>query len=123
MLDELTNDLKQIALAGVGAAVILAETSSAFMNECLKRGSQAVEQGRAAAEEFAARAGRSYQEYQEQWMDKRLSKLTPEERSALRRRLDELDELDSLDEPDDLDEPDNLDIDPDKTEEKTSPEE
>ncbi len=61
MLEELTNDLKQIALAGVGAAVILAETSTAFVNECVKRGSQAVEQGRAAAVDFAARGGRAHQ--------------------------------------------------------------
>ncbi len=49
-------------------------------------------------------------------MDKRLSKLTPEERSALRKRLDELDEMDE-------DESDNLNVEADKTEEETSSEE
>ena len=91
MLEELGRELKQVALAGVGAVAILAEKGGEAARICAQRGAETVEKGRAAAEDWRARSEQAAQARQEQADQDRLSRLTRAQREELRRRLDELD--------------------------------
>lgn len=91
MLEELGKDLKQVALAGVGAVAILAEKGSALAKECAKKGAVTVEQGRAVTQELRTKAEQAAQERRTRSQEESLARMTREERDALRRKLDDLD--------------------------------
>ena len=91
MLEELGRELKQVALAGVGAVAILAEKGGEAAKVCARRGADTVEKGRAAAEEWRARAEQAAQERRARSEEENLARMTRAERDALRRKLDELD--------------------------------
>ena len=93
MLEELGKDLKQVALAGVGAVAILAEKGSALAKECAKKGAVTVEQGRAVTQELRTKAEQAAQERRARSQEESLARMTREERDALRRKLDDLDSL------------------------------
>lgn len=93
MLEELGRDLKQVALAGVGAAAILAEKGCALAKECAKKGAVTVEQGRVVTQELRTKAEQAAEERRTRAQEERLARMTREERDALRRKLDDLDAL------------------------------
>ena len=93
MLEELGRDLKQVALAGVGAAAILAEKGCELARECAKKGAVTVEQGRAVTQELRTKAEQAAGERRARAQEERLARMTREERDALRRKLDDLDAL------------------------------
>lgn len=95
MLEELGKDLKQVALAGVGAAAILAEKGCALAKECARKGAVTVEQGRAATQELRAKAEQAAQERRARSREEELARMTREEREALRRKLDHLDAVEA----------------------------
>lgn len=93
MLEELGNDLKKVALAGVGAVTILAEKGTEIAKECVKKGGVTVEKGKAVTDELKYKAEQAAQERKERNTEENLSRMTKEERDALRRKLDALDIL------------------------------
>lgn len=95
MLEELGKDLKQVALAGVGAAAILAEKGCALAKECAKKGAVTVEQGRVVTQELRTKAEQAAQERRARSQEEQLARMTREEREALRRKLDHLDAMEA----------------------------
>lgn len=93
MLEELGQDLKKVALAGVGAVTILAEKGTEIAKECVKKGSDTVEKGKAVTGELVSKAEQAAQERKERSAEENLARMTKEEREALRRKLDDLDVL------------------------------
>ncbi|MCI8477269.1 MAG: hypothetical protein HFE97_02820 [Oscillospiraceae bacterium] len=93
MLEELGNDLKKIALVGVGAVTILAEKGGEFAKECIEKGTVTVERGMEMTDSLRAKAEQAAKERKERSTEESLSQMTREERDQLRRKLDELDHL------------------------------
>ncbi len=80
MLTELGNDLKKVALAGVGAAAIAGEKADEIAGELVKKGEQVVQKGKMVNEELKRRKSASCVEGElERWA----SQLTAEERHRL----------------------------------------
>lgn len=95
MLEELGKDLMQVALAGVGAVTILAEKGCEIAKECAKKGAVTVEKSKVVTSELRSKAEQAVQERRERCQEENLSRLTKEEREALRRKLDDLDTLEA----------------------------
>lgn len=95
MLEELGHDLKQVALAGVGAITILLEKGGEFAQECISKGATTVEKGREVTEDLRIKAEQAAKERKERCDEENLSRMTQEERDALRAKLDELDKLEA----------------------------
>ena len=57
MLEELGNDLKKIALVGVGAVTILAEKGGEFAKECIEKGTRYGDDGFPQSKGRAGRQG------------------------------------------------------------------
>lgn len=98
-MNELGNSLTRIFLAGVGALAVTAEKSKEVVDELVKKGELTVEQGKILNEELKrdavakvkeAVANIQSPEPVEKIMD-RVDGMTPEERAALKAKLDEAD--------------------------------
>lgn len=98
-MSELGNGLTRIFLAGVGALAVTAEKSKEVVDELVKKGELTVEQGKilneelkrdAAAKVKEAAANIQSPESVEKIMG-RVDDMTPEERAALKARLEEAD--------------------------------
>lgn len=82
LFDDLSDGVKKVFLAGVGAVAIGAEKSQELVEELVRRGELTVEQGRSLNEEL----GRKVRETKESATDEVLRStfrgMTPEERAA-----------------------------------------
>lgn len=99
-MSELGNGLTRIFLAGVGALAVTAEKSKEVVDELVKKGELTVEQGKilneelkrdAAAKVKEAVANLQSPESVEKIME-RVGDMTPEERAALKAKLEEVDQ-------------------------------
>lgn len=97
MLSSLEEDLKKVFLAGVGAVALTAEKAEALVGELVKKGQITVEQGKVLNEELARKIKTAVKDVRADFCDEPkpaavdVEQMTPEERAALRRKLDELD--------------------------------
>lgn len=84
---DFTDTIKNILLAGIGAAAVTAEKSKEIVGDLVKKGELTVEEGKSLNEELKRKAG---EKAGSRVMDS-VDKMTREERDALRAKLDELD--------------------------------
>ena len=93
-MNELLNLVKDVVYGAVGAVATVVEKSGDIAQACVEKGKETVEQGRATAEELKRKWQESCEaSAQEEEID--VSAMTPEEREALRRKLDAADEADA----------------------------
>lgn len=98
-MSEVGNGLTRIFLAGVGALAVTAEKSKEVVDELVKKGELTVEQGKILNEELKRDAAAKVKEavaniQSPESVEKimgRVDDMTPEERAALKARLEEAD--------------------------------
>lgn len=98
-MSELGNGLTRIFLAGVGALAVTAEKSKEVVDELVKKGELTVEQGKILNEELKRDAAAKVKEavanlQPSESVEKimgRVDDMTPEERAALKAKLEEAD--------------------------------
>lgn len=90
MLYELGNDLKKILLAGIGAAAVTAEKSQEVVRELVRKGELTMEQGKALNEELKHKAQAAADERRRASLLEEVEKLSPEDRAALKHKLEQL---------------------------------
>ena len=102
-MTNLNDEIKKMALAGIGAASVIAEKAQEKVDEFAKRGEQTVAQGRVLNEQLKHNmqqvvqdAVREHVTVVETKLDKdavlgALDSLSPEERAAIREKLAQLD--------------------------------
>lgn len=93
----LENVLKNVVLAGVGAAAVTAEVTKDVADMLVKKGEAAVEQGKVANEELKHTVKKKVREHvtvkvvkEYQDVNSAVEKMTKEEREALKEKLDAL---------------------------------
>lgn len=91
MLEDLSKDLWNVALAGIGAIAIAGEKLTEFGKVCAEKGGEALEKGKALNEECKRRGEQMAQERREKCRQEALQRLTAQEREELRQKLAELD--------------------------------
>ena len=99
-MSELGNGLTRIFLAGVGALAVTAEKSKEVVDELVKKGELTVEQGKILNEELKRDAATKIKEavaniQSPESVEKimgRVDDMTPEERAALKAKLEEADQ-------------------------------
>lgn len=93
--NSVTDGLRKILMAGVGAATVVAEKTGEVVEKLVEKGELTMEQGKAFSEElkrsFEEKAAEGEKKHTEHEMDSLLRSLTPEERASLRAKLDEMD--------------------------------
>jgi polyhydroxyalkanoate synthesis regulator phasin len=100
--DSLVNGVKKVLLAGVGAVAVVSEKVEEVVEDLVKKGELTVEQGKQLCEKIkqdiqekadaAAAAAKEDDEASARDLVNSLDSLTPQERAALRARLEEMDD-------------------------------
>ncbi len=98
-MNDLSNELKKIFLAGVGAVAVSAEKSKELLDELVEKGELTVEQGKVLNEELKRDMTKKVNEVVSavqpaESVDKianRVNEMTAEERALLRKSLEEVD--------------------------------
>ncbi|MGI6109763.1 MAG: phasin family protein [Eubacteriaceae bacterium] len=83
MAMDLSEELKKVFLAGVGAVSMTAETASKLTNELIKKGEMTVEQGKAINEELKNSLNTSSEPDSVESVLSAAGKLTPEQKQEL----------------------------------------
>lgn len=97
MQDRLSEELKTLFLAGVGAAAVTAEKTKALVGELVEKGRLTVEQGRVLNEELhhrsgpASRAGSAPPDSEADQLLHSLDRMSPEDLAALKAKLAAMD--------------------------------
>lgn len=96
MIEKLSEDLKKILLAGVGAVAITAEKSAEVIGQLVEKGQLTVEQGKVLNEELKHSAREKVKSALDlddspEGIARRMEKMSPEELAMLRAKLDALD--------------------------------
>lgn len=89
MLSEMSNDLKKVLLAGIGAVAMTVEKSEDLVKDLVKKGELTMEQGKALNQELKHTFQKDKGDAQKEPVLK-VDQLSAEERAALKRRLEEL---------------------------------
>ena len=98
MAENLGDDLKRLILAGIGAAALTSEKARQMIDEFVKKGELTVEQGKVLNEELRRDIRRKVKEsvtvnvtapQSVEDIAKAASRLTPEELSALKKKIEE----------------------------------
>ena len=93
MTANLSDDLKKIILAGIGAAALTTEKAKQMIDEFVKKGELTVEQGKVLNEELKHNISRKIREnaapQSVEEIAKAVAGLTPEERTALKAKIAE----------------------------------
>ena len=97
MLSEMSNDLKKVLLAGIGAVAMTVEKSEDLVKDLVKKGELTMEQGKALNQEQGKALNQELKHtFQKDKGDAqkepvlKVDQLSAEERAALKRRLEEL---------------------------------
>ena len=102
MVDSFLDALKKVALAGVGAAAYVGEKAGDVVDQLVKKGELTVEQGKAVSDELTQKLREKEEEAKAaakgEMLDG-LKNLSPEERRAIRSKLDEIDTAEKDDTP------------------------
>ena len=95
MQDRLSEELKTLFLAGVGAAAVTAEKTKALVGELVEKGRLTVEQGRVLNEELHHRSGPVSRavppESEADQLLRSLDRMSPEDLAALKAKLAAMD--------------------------------
>lgn len=96
MLDNLSEDLKKILLAGVGAVAISVEKSKDVVDELVKKGELTVEQGKVLNEELKhdIKEKLACKKTDVESISKKIEGFTKEELAALKEKIDTLQNTD-----------------------------
>lgn len=102
MLNNLGDDLKKIVLLGIGAAASAAEKcgdAKEIVEELVKKGELTVEQGKVLNEELKhtvkEKVASVVDAKKEEHMSEKITKMSAEERAALKAKLEELEKEES----------------------------
>lgn len=102
-MSNISDDLKKVMLAGIGAAAVTAEKSKAVVDTLVEKGELTVAQGKVVNEELKRKAKDELNTVKEKVSEQaktndtqslldKVHDLTPEQRAALKAKLAELDE-------------------------------
>ena len=95
MQDRLSEELKTLFLAGVGAAAVTAEKTKALVGELVEKGRLTVEQGRVLNEELHHRSGPVSRavppDSEADQLLRSLDRMSPEDLAALKAKLAAMD--------------------------------
>lgn len=96
MLDNLSEDLKKILLAGIGAAATTVEKSKDVVDELVKKGELTVEQGKVLNEELKhdIKEKLSCSKDDLDTISKKIENFSKEELEALKEKIDSLQQTD-----------------------------
>lgn len=96
MLDNLSEDLKKILLAGIGAAALTVEKSKDVVDELVKKGELTVEQGKVLNEELKHDIKEKLSSSKDnlETVSKKIESFTKEELEALKEKIDSLQRTD-----------------------------
>ena len=86
----LSEGIRKILLAGVGAVALGAEKSQELIEELVKKGELTVEQGKILNEELTRKASKAANETQDSLLRMYLEGMSPEERAAYAKRVSDL---------------------------------
>lgn len=92
---KLSDPIKRLLLAGLGAAAVTTEKSKEIVDTLVKKGELTVEEGKTLNAELKVRAQEKAQEKRSDRMADKVSRLTQAERDELRKMLDIADEEDA----------------------------
>lgn len=87
---DLTDGVKKLFLAGVGAVATGAEKSEAIIDELVKKGEITVEQGKALNEELTVKAKAAAGDLDGTMLRSKLEAMTAEERAAYAKKVAEI---------------------------------
>ena len=90
-MEKLSDSMKKIILAGIGAAATTADKSKEILDDLVKRGELTVEQGKVLNEELKHNAGHAEKNEEADAADI-LKGMSPEQIAALREQLAKMDE-------------------------------
>ena len=100
MQDRLSEELKTLFLAGVGAAAVTAEKTKALVGELVEKGRLTVEQGRVLNEELHHRSGpvsrAVHPDSEADQLLRSLDRMSPEDLAALKAKLAAMDAAEDL---------------------------
>ncbi|MCD8218278.1 MAG: hypothetical protein LUD01_09645 [Clostridiales bacterium] len=85
-MDKLSDTMKKIILAGIGAAATTTEKSKEVLDDLAKKGELTVEQGKVLNEELKHNVKKTFEEKPKD-VSKMLHSLTPEQLAALKEQL------------------------------------
>jgi polyhydroxyalkanoate synthesis regulator phasin len=98
MFNSISEDLKKIILAGIGAVAVTTEKSKSILEELVKKGEITVEQGKVLNEELKRNIRHNAKdEPQEAFSDvvNQLEKMSKEDIAVVKAKLAELERIDS----------------------------
>lgn len=87
---DFSDNVRKIFLAGVGAIATGAEKSQQLIEELVKKGELTVEQGKSLNEELSRKAAKAAGETQDNFLRTRMSGMTPEEREAYVKKVQDM---------------------------------
>lgn len=90
-MEKLSESMKKILLAGIGAAATTADKSKEILDDLVKRGELTVEQGKVLNEELKHNVKKTVKNEQTEAADL-LKGMTPEQIAALKERLARMEE-------------------------------
>ena len=90
-MEKLSESMKKILLAGIGAAATTADKSKEILDDLVKRGELTVEQGKALNEELKHNVKKTVKNEQTEAADL-LKGMTPEQIAALKEQLARMEE-------------------------------
>lgn len=93
MWEDFGKTLVDVAYAGVGAVVLVAEQAGKLGKLLVERGEEAVDRAGRYSEELHQKVQDDIQRRRDEALDGKLSSMDAQQREELRRRLDELDEI------------------------------
>lgn len=93
MWEDLGKTLVDVAYAGVGAVVLVAEQAGKLGKVLVERGEEAVDRAGRYSEELHQKVQDDIQRRRDEALDGKISSMDAQQREDLRRRLDELDEI------------------------------
>ena len=93
MWEDLGKTLVDVAYAGVGAVVLVAEQAGKLGKVLVERGEEAVDRAGRYSAELHQKVQDDIQRRRDEALDGKISSMDAQQREDLRRRLDELDEI------------------------------
>lgn len=82
LFDDVSEGMKKILLAGVGAVAMGAEKAPELLDDLVKKGEEALEQGKTLNEELTRKVKETTSEMSDEVLRSRFRGMTPEERAA-----------------------------------------
>ncbi|MCD8133810.1 MAG: phasin family protein [Clostridiales bacterium] len=98
MMERLSDSMKKIILAGIGAAATTSEKTKEILDDLVEKGELTVEQGKVLNEELKHNVKQTFEKDKETDVKDILNGLTPEQIAELKEQLAAMDEADASEE-------------------------